>query len=346
MAHLQQRGFTVELALLDKAPDWLSRLISAPPGAIVLDMTVAPERGWDMLKVIKGNATTQTIPVLFYALSQDGGSVLELDYLTKPIELAELTRALDQHWLAAEVARAEKTILVVDDDPGTLEMHARIVQSHSPTHRVLRARNGREALERLQQEPVDLVLLDLMMPELDGFAVLTAMREQEATRAIPVIVLTGQVLTASEMARLNRGVTAVLGKGLFSVAETLTHIGTALERKRKLNSEAQRLVRQAMAYIHEHYADPLTREEIARHVGLSEDYLTACFHQELGKTPIAYLNGYRVYQAKRLLRESAQTITEIALAVGFSDSGYFTRIFKREVGLSPQAYRRQEPGSP
>lgn len=341
VAHLQQRGFTVELALVDKAPDWLSRLISSPPGAIVLDMSIAPERGWDMLKIIKGNATTQTIPVLFYALSQDGGSVLELDYLTKPIELAELTRALDQHWLAADLARAEKTILVVDDDPGTLEMHVRIVQSHSPSHRVLRARNGREALEQLQQERVDLVLLDLMMPELDGFAVLAAMREQEATRAIPVIVLTGQVLTTAEMARLNRGVTAVLGKGLFSVDETLTHIGAALERKRKLNSDAQRLVRQAMAYIHEHYADPIAREDIARHVGMSEDYLTACFHQELGKTPIAYLNGYRIYQAKRLLQESTQTITEIALAVGFSDSGYFTRVFKREVGISPQAYRRR-----
>lgn len=341
-AHLQQRGFAVQLALLDKAPDWLPRLIGSPPGAIVLDMTVSPDQGWDMLKVIKGNATTQAIPVLFYSLSQEGGAVLDLDYLTKPIELAELTRALDQHWLAADIARADKTILVVDDDSGTLEMHVRIVQAHSPTHRVLSARNGREALERLQQETVDLVLLDLMMPELDGFAVLEAMRAQALTRDIPVIVLTGQVLTAGEMARLNRGVATVLSKGLFSLDETLMHIGVALEQKRKLNSETQRLVRQAMAYIHEHYADPISREDIARHVGLSEDYLTACFHQELAKTPIVYLNSYRVQQAKRLLVNTAQSITEIALAVGFSDSGYFTRVFKREVGSTPRDYRRAQ----
>ncbi|HXK42664.1 MAG TPA: response regulator, partial [Anaerolineae bacterium] len=337
---LQQRGFAVQPALLDKAPDWLPQLLGTPPDAIVLDMTVAPERGWDMLKIIKGNATTQQIPVLFYSLAQDGGSLLELDYLTKPIELAELTRALDQRWLAADIARADKTILVVDDDPGTLEMHARIVQTHSSTHRVLQARNGREALATLQQEPVDLVLLDLTMPEMDGFAVLEAMREQPRTRDIPVIVVTGQVLTAGEMARLNRGVATVLGKGLFSVDETLAHIGAVLEHRRQLNSEAQRLVRQAMAYIHEHYADPLTREDIARRVGLSADYLTACFRQELGKTPIAYLNCYRVYQAKRLLKESDQTVTEIAFNMGFSDSGYFARVFKREVGVSPQAYRR------
>ena len=150
---------------------------------------------------------------MFYVGSKDSGAVLELDYLTKPIELAELTRALDQHWLAA-VDRPARTFLVVDDDPDTLEMHARIVQAHSSSNRVLRPRNGREALEILQRTAVDLVLLDLMMPELDGFGVLEAMRERESTRDIPVIVVTGQVLTEAEMARLNQGVATVLSKGV------------------------------------------------------------------------------------------------------------------------------------
>ncbi len=179
-----------------------------------------------------------------------------------------------------------------------------------------------------------------MMPELDGFGVLEAMREREATRDIPVIVLTGQTLTEADMLRLNRGVATVLGKGLFSVEETLAHIDAALERKRKLSGEAQRLVRQAMAYLHSHYAEPIAREDVARHVGLSDDYLTTCFRKELGMTPIAYLNRYRVNQARQLLATTDKTITEIALAVGFSDSGYFSRVFRREVGVSPEAYRR------
>ena len=62
---------------------------------------------------------------------------------------------------------------------------------------------------------------------------------------------------------------------------------------------------------------------------MSDDYLTYCFRQELGMTPIAYLNRYRVTQAKRLLKETDKTITEIALDVGFSDSGYFSRVFRR-----------------
>jgi YesN/AraC family two-component response regulator len=265
---------------------------------------------------------------------------LEVDYLTKPIELGDLTQALDQQWLVPQATQQTKTILVVDDDPGTLEMHARIVRAHSATHRVLMARNGREALDTLQSERVDLMLLDLQMPELDGFGVLEAMREKETTRDVPVIVVTGQVLTENDMARLDRGVAIVLSKGLFSLEETLTHIDTALERTRELSAQAQRLVRQAMAYIHEHYADPISRQDLAGHVALSEDYLTFCFRKELGVTPVAYLNRYRVHQAKQLLADPLKSVTEIALEVGFSDSGYFSRVFRREVGVSPEAYRQ------
>jgi YesN/AraC family two-component response regulator len=205
----------------------------------------------------------------------------------------------------------------------------------------LKASNGREVLAILAREPVDLVLLDLVMPELDGFGVLEAMRAQPATRSIPVIVVTGQALTAEEMERLHQGVTTVLGKGLYSLEETVAHLEAALERKRKLSSEAQRLVRKAMAYLHEHYSEPITRQDLARHVGMAEDYLTHCFRQELAMTPIAYLTRYRITKAKALLTTTAQSITTIALAVGFADSGYFSRVFRREVGMTPERFRRQ-----
>jgi len=175
---------------------------------------------------------------------------------------------------------------------------------------------------------------------MDGFQVLEVLREHEHTRNIPVIVLTGRLLTEVDMARLNRGVATVLSKGLFSVDETLAHISGALNRKRKVSSDAQRLVRQAMAFLHEHYSKPITRRDIAEHVGLAEDHLTHCFRQELGIAPIAYLNRYRVNQAKQRLKEGQQSVTEIAYDVGFSDSGYFSRVFRRETGMTPEAYRR------
>jgi YesN/AraC family two-component response regulator len=251
-----------------------------------------------------------------------------------------MTQGLDQKRQIPSRNQQTRTILVVDDEPNTLELHARIVQAHSPSNRVLRAQSGEQALDLLRREPVDLVLLDLQMPGQDGFGVLERMREEERMRRTPVIVVTGQALSEAEMGRLYPGVATVLEKGLFSLDETIAHINAALDHKHRLSGEAQRLVRKAMAFIHEHFAEPITRREIAQHVSIAEDYLTYCFRQELGTTPIKYLQRYRVKRARVLLRESETTITEIARLVGFSDSGYFSRIFHREIGMSPEAFRR------
>ena len=342
--HMAQRGVTVMVERMTETQRWLARLLATPPNAVVLDASGEHGAGysWDALKAIKGNAATRDIPVLFYAAGENGGAVLELDYLTKPIEIAELTRALDQQWLAADENASGRTVLVVDDDVETLDVHARIVQAHSPLNHVLKAHNGQEALDALRHTPVHLVLLDLTMPEMDGFAVLEAMRQNEAMRSVPVIVITGQTLSEAEMARLNQGVVTVLSKGLFNPDETLAHLASALERQQKLSSEAQRLVRKAMAYIQQSYPQPLARHNLAHYVGLSDDYLTYCFRQELGMTPIAYLNRYRVLQAQHLLRDTDKSVTEIAYDVGFSDSGYFSRVFRKEIGVSPEAYRRGE----
>jgi signal transduction histidine kinase/DNA-binding response OmpR family regulator/ABC-type sugar transport system substrate-binding protein len=344
--HLMQQGLEVRVHQVgnEEEADWLAWLLAGSPGAVVLDREVAAERGWKILKILKGNPATQHVPVLFYAFAGDTGSMLEIDYLTKPMGAAELAEALACKGLldGEEDGEAEKKVLVVDDEPGILDMHARIVESQSPDYRVLRARNGQEALEVIREEHPDLVLLDLMMPELDGFGVLEAMREKETSRNIPVIVLTGQVLTEQDMARLNRGVASVLGKGLFSVGETLGHIEATLAHRSKLNVETQQVVRRGMAYVHARYAEQIRLKEIAAYVGLSEQHLIRSFRKEIGITPIEYLKRYRIKQAKTLLEEGNKNVTKVALEVGFSDSSYFARVFRREIGVSPSAYRRGE----
>jgi signal transduction histidine kinase/DNA-binding LacI/PurR family transcriptional regulator/DNA-binding response OmpR family regulator len=336
---LNQRGVKVQEALMGGHSGWQSNLDGAAPDLIILDVTVQSDLSWTTLKAIKDNQVTRGIPVLLYSSSGNGESLMSLDYLTKPVELDELTRVLDQHWVSAASDRPTRTILVVDDEPNTLELHARIVRSQSTTNRVLSASNGLEALHILQKEKVDLVLLDLQMPKMDGFGVLEAMRDNESTREIPVIVITGKTLSEDDMQRLNQGVAVVLRKGLFSTDETVAHIESALEQKRNLSEDTQRLVRMAMAYIHLHYPEPISRQAIARHINISDDYLTFCFRQEMGTTPIKYLQRYRVNQSKILLKNSPKTITEIAMDVGFSDSGYFSRIFHRETGMSPDQFR-------
>lgn len=233
-----------------------------------------------------------------------------------------------------------KTILIVDDDQATLDLHARILRGHSATYHLLKARNGLEALELLRQTHVDLVLLDLRMPELDGFGVLEAMWEGEITRHIPVIVLTAQVLNESDMNRLDHEVIRVLEKGLFGVGEMLAHVEESLARSHLPVNDKQRVAHRAMAYFNTYFAEPdVSQESAAFSLGVSEDFLQGCFKKETGVTPIVYLNRCRISQAKALLVSGRQSVAEVARAVGFSDRKYFERVFQREVGVSPSTYR-------
>ncbi|HLO29523.1 MAG TPA: substrate-binding domain-containing protein [Anaerolineales bacterium] len=336
--HLQQKGFEVEVLDVSRQPDWLPTVVAQPPGAVVLDFQPATERGWELMQLLKQNPETRDVPVLFYHLAagQARGSMLELDYLSKPVASSELFQTLERLGLKYENGRC---ILVVDDDPNVLDLHVRMLESRIHG-RVLKAHNGRQALEIMQQESPALVLLDLMMPEVDGFEVLRVMRTQEGTRNIPVVVLSAQILTAHDMLRLQEGVAAVLGKGLFGVNEVLAQVEAALNHSKRLGSQASRIVRQAMAFIHEHYDEPISRAELASHVAITERYLTHCFHQEMGITPMIYLNRYRVKRAKILLEQGKLSITGVAMAVGFSDGSYFNRVFRQETGVAPSAYQR------
>lgn len=337
--HLVDDGYHVlRLEIDEESSNWLSPLLNTRPGAIILDASLAPRFGWEVIKALKENPFTQDVPVLFFSLQKRLGSILELDYLTKPLDSPELIQALARQGLNVNSSAERKTILLVDDEAGMLDMHARIIQTQFPACRVLLAHDGREALQVICQENPNLILLDLMMPELDGFGVLKAMRTDESMRNIPVVVLTGQVLTDEDLARLNQGVAAVLQKGIFSIEETMAHVESALARTPRLGSEMQRIVRKAMVYIHRHYAEPFSRQVMARQLGLSERYLTRCFHKEMNITPVEYLNRYRLKEAKALLGNGAN-VTKTALAVGFSSVSYFTRLFEKEVGVSPGTYR-------
>jgi signal transduction histidine kinase/DNA-binding LacI/PurR family transcriptional regulator/DNA-binding response OmpR family regulator len=335
--HLKQKGFEVEVMDVSDQQDWLSQVVSRPPGAVVLDFQPATERGWELMQLIKQNPETRDVPVVFYSLSAErsNGSMLEMDYLTKPVGSADLSQALER--LGLKINDGRQIILVVDDDPNVLDMHVRILESLVNCS-IIKANNGKKALEIIQSQPVSLVLLDLMMPEVDGFEVLRVMREQESTRRIPVIVLSAQILTANDMLRLQEGVAAVLGKGLFSIDEVLNQVEASLSHSKRLGSQASRTVRQAMAYIHGHYAEPITRTQLAGHLAVSDRYLTRCFHQEIGITPVTYLNRYRIRKARELIEKHALSITEVAQMVGFSGSNYFGRVFREEVGVSPSAY--------
>jgi CheY-like chemotaxis protein/anti-sigma regulatory factor (Ser/Thr protein kinase) len=339
--HLEHQGFQVKVLDIVQNPAWMEDLQANPQGALVLDFSVT-ERGWEIMKTLKRHPATQDLPIIFYSLlqEQDSGSMLALDYLAKPVATDTLDQALQRYGIIPGDCNDQRTVLIVDDNPEILLLHARLVEEHLPTCQVKCASNGREALDYMNANPPALVLLDLMMPEMDGMAVLKAMQEDNKLRDVPVIVLTAQQLNREEMTRLNQGVEAVLAKGIYTAKGTLEHIEQALTRSKRLGSENQRLVRKVMAYIHEHFAQPISRKELAGYVGFSERHLNRCFLQETGMTPLTYLNRYRIQQAKKLLEQGQLSITETMGRVGFSESSHFTRLFCREVGVSPSAFKK------
>lgn len=338
--HLIQQGFAVEVQSLEEPGLLAPHFLDHRPGAVILEQGPGLERGWDLIKSLRENPNTRDVPVLIYSLddTQDAGSVLELNYITKPLNRTELIRALERQVIDKSSSENRHTILIVDDEPAIVKLHARMVSSWSPESHIVTAGNGREALQIIHEVHPDLVLLDLMMPELDGFGVLSAMRADAGSRDIPVIVLTGQSLTVDDMTKLGAGVTSVLKKGLLSADETISLIESALLRSSALGSEARRAVRKAIAYLHSNYMQPISLEDTARHVNMSKEYLARCFRQEMGITLVTYLNRYRVDQAKRMLERGETNLTEIALDNGFSSSAYFSRVFRQEVGMSPTDY--------
>jgi signal transduction histidine kinase/DNA-binding LacI/PurR family transcriptional regulator/AraC-like DNA-binding protein len=340
--HLIDRGFMVEVLGIEDNPDWLTHLLVNPPGAVVLDFQPESKVAWDLVNLLKQNPLTQEIPVIFYQLHPDvdQGSMFELQWIEKPAASDLLPQALNRLGLINQADGSNKPVIyIVDDDACIKDMNERIIKSHLPDSTVLTARNGRIALDMMKNIHPDLLLLDLMMPEMDGFEVLKRMRQEETMNDVPVIVLTAQFLSDGDMDRLHNGVAAVLQKGIFRADEVIKQIEAALNRSKRLGSPGQRIVRRAQGYIHGHYSDDITRTSLASYLGVNERYLTRCFHEEMGITPIAYLNRYRIKQAKQLLDMGEYNVTQVAMMVGFSDSSYFGRVFRQEVGLQPRAYK-------
>ena len=99
------------------------------------------------------------------------------------------------------------------------------------------------------------------------------------------------------------------------------------------------LVKRAVAYFHQNYGYALSRLQIAEAIGVSEDYLSRIFRQEMDVSPWEYLNRYRILQAKELLRSTSDAVKNVALQVGFTNPAYFSRVFRNVTGISPSAYR-------
>ncbi|HET9908403.1 MAG TPA: substrate-binding domain-containing protein [Anaerolineales bacterium] len=181
----------------------------------------------------------------------------------------------------------------------------------------------------LYNEPFRLILLPMAASEeTPGFVTFYAADLEKCAHIV------WQLVTFLRVVHLYRE-----AKRGHQLAETLPHVEASLIRTSTLRSETQRVVRKTIAYLHEHYMEPISLEAAARHVNMSKEYLARCFRQEMGVTLVTYLNRYRINQAKSLLEKGEYNLTKIALETGFSSSAYFSRVFRQEVGMSPRDYK-------
>jgi YesN/AraC family two-component response regulator len=206
-------------------------------------------------------------------------------------------------------------------------------------------RGGKEALEMLEEETPDLVLLDLMMPDVDGFQVLERLRSNVKTAQIPAIVITGKILSYEDVKRLDTPRVILQTKGVLSKEESLAEIQRVLTANSTLPQPTAMLVKQASVYIQQNYARSFSLEELSQTIGVSKSYLSRIFKLDMGISPWDYLNRLRIQKSKELLLLTEESITEVAAEVGYEDVGYFGRVFREILGVSPRAYRQQNHDS-
>ena len=172
-------------------------------------------------EVVVVNCSGHTFPVEKHLLGEDWVQTVEAP-ARAPAPEEGLLGSLES------LGRDVRRVAILEDDPGARRLLRRILQARGP-YQIFEAENGREGLELIRRERPDLILLDLMMPEIDGFGVLEVLQSEEELQDIPVIVVTAKELTADERARLSGHIQALLQKGVFTDDELLREIGEAIE---------------------------------------------------------------------------------------------------------------------
>jgi CheY-like chemotaxis protein len=217
---LEKEGFRVETATQGLAALEAARRLR--PGLITLDVVMPDVSGWDILSALKADPELADTPIIMLATADEiskGFALGARDYLTTPIERDQLGALLRKHRLTP--ATPQPVLIVEDDEPTRLIIRRILEREGWP---VQEAANGQAALEQISQNPPALILLDLMMPEMDGFEFMLRLRQQGHNRAIPVVVITAKNLTPEEQERLNSSVEKVLRKGYYTQAELLAEV--------------------------------------------------------------------------------------------------------------------------
>ena len=224
--YLNPQGYyVVPLTDSTKAKEQVLKL---KPFAITLDIMMPNTDGWSVLAELKSDAATRDYPVIICSIMEQvdkGFSLGAADYLVKPILEEDLVCALDRLNKDGTI----QEVLVIDDNPNDLRLIEKILDQHGQYKPIL-AQGGRQGWEAIVKRIPDAVLLDLFMPEMDGFTILEKLHEDSVLREIPVLVISGGGLTDDQQQQLNNFGQRLIAKGSLNGDQLIKNIEEALKR--------------------------------------------------------------------------------------------------------------------
>jgi len=238
---LSSEGYEVLTAEDGEAALQLAR--QRRPLAITLDVLMPKLDGWAVLSMLQSDADLRDIPVIVISIlaeRQKGTALGATAFLQKPVQREQLISTL-----FARRAKHVTQVLIIEDDPDCQQLLRRMLEEHGSSARCVS--NGREALSLLAQYTPDLILLDLMMPELDGFSVLDALKADARWRSIPVIVVTARDLSEDERRRLSQDADQLVTKGALGRGELLLALRRLSSKRAGVALSAEHVRRQGGA---------------------------------------------------------------------------------------------------
>lgn len=253
-------------------------------------------------------------------------------------------------------------ILIAEDNPDLVSLLSQILGYE---HNLIVARNGQEGIDLALRHVPDIVVTDVMMPLKDGYELCYTLKNHELTSHIPIIMMSAKTGKDSRLTGLRQGADVYLEKP-FQPDELEAIVETMLEQRRRLQAYYQSIsgvreeeitkpastlpdqkedeflqkVRQA---VEEHLEqEDFSVEQLSQFLLMDASNLYRKVKALTGLSPVQYILSLRLRLAKKLLRESDTPITSIALDCGFNSSGYFSRVFKKDTGMTPSQYRKQQ----
>ena len=331
------RRQNLEVFQLHAGEELHAAVSATKPVALTWNLSNAQPGDWGFICRLWNYPHLSQTPFLFYGqLAED--QVGMKGFVVKSSNTGTLLDAI----LAMNPSEGSGPVLIVDDDPHVQAAHQAFVADELPGFPIRIAEDGEQALDLMKEEVPSLVLLDLVMPKLSGADVLDQMRADSHLRQVPVIILSNKMMTLVDADRIKGHANVTLQtKGIWSDAETASAMNRAIFGEDTLPAHTSGLVKLAIAYLHQNYARPISRREIAEAVGVSEDYISRIFNCDLNISPWDYLNRYRVLRSKHLLVSIDESVGHSACKVGFKDQAYFSRVFSKISGMSPQAFREK-----